>query len=126
MLRFRLHTLYWYCKVNIGAIKDFFIRNTLVAVIFFIQWILGNGIWYYISVFGTGWLRAFAISYIGFLYTPAAMEKFVYFFVARWVAKRILKIRKTMNLEPKWQKAYKNITLFPKIIYKSNEIKYER
>ena len=59
-----------------------------------------------------GWLRAFAVSYIAFLYTPLAMEKVVYFFIARWIAKRILKIRKRMNLEPRWQKAYKNISLF--------------
>ena len=75
MFRFRMTTLYWYCKVNIGAIKEFFIRNTLVAIIFFIQWIFGNALWYYISIFGTGWLRAFAVSYIAFFIHTACDGK---------------------------------------------------
>lgn len=115
MFRFKMTTLYWYCKVNAVRIKDFFIRSTLIAILFGIQWVLGNLVWYAFAFVPLG-LPAkfvwFARGYIAFLYSPLAVEKFVYFIVARWIAKRIMKIRKRFNFEPKWQKSYKNITIF--------------
>lgn len=92
--RFNLLTVYWFAKVNVDLIKAFFLRNTLIAIIFFIQWILGNLIWYYIALMNWGWISWFARAYLIFLYSPLAMEKVVYILVAIWLSKLFTKKKK--------------------------------
>ena len=98
-LNFNLYTLYWYAKVNIDLIKHFFLRNTLVAIIFFIEWVIGNLIWYYIAVMNWGWLSWFARVWLAFLWSPLAIEKAVYIVFAIWLSKKIIKVRNKMKGE---------------------------
>ncbi|NBL01059.1 MAG: hypothetical protein EOM50_24300 [Erysipelotrichia bacterium] len=118
MLGFKFHVFRMYLKVNVHRLREFAIRNTLVAVIFLIQWILGNLVWYAFAFIPMGlpkFFVRFARGYIGFLYSPAAAEKAFYYIFAVFLARRIRKAQKRFKFEPKWQKAYKRITLLSKI-----------
>ncbi len=96
-LLFTWYTLYWYARINIDLIKAFFLRNTLVAIIFFVQWIFGNVIWYYIAIMNWGWWSWFARVYLAFLWSPLAIEKAVYLIIAIWLSKVIMNLKKKSN-----------------------------
>lgn len=97
--RFNIHILFLYAKVNIGLIRNFFLRNTLVSIIFFIEWVIGNLIWYYIAVMNWGWLSWFARVWLAFLWSPLAIEKAIYIVIAIWLSKKIIKVRNKMKGE---------------------------
>ena len=99
-------TIYLWWQVNKGNINILYIWNlfwawvkpylTLKMIpIVLSLWLLTNGIWYIIGFvpfsFIPASLSSFARWYIGFLYTPIAMEKFLILYLAKVIYKAFYK-----------------------------------
>ena len=81
------------CNLFWGWIKPFFTPKMIPIVLSL--WLITNGMWYIIGFvpfsFIPASLRSFARLYIGFLYTPIALEKLLILYLAKVIYKAFYK-----------------------------------
>lgn len=77
MKNFRLTLLSFKYLIFIEKDNIIFLVKTspLAMLIFGIEWLLMNGIWYAIAGLDLGWLSIFARGYLVFLWSPLSVEK---------------------------------------------------
>jgi hypothetical protein len=73
---------------------DLFKRAPLATLIFGLEWLLMNGVWYLIAGLNLGWISVFARAYLVFLWSPLSVEKAFQIPLAFYLAKKIKLIRK--------------------------------
>ncbi len=99
-------TIYLWWRINKGNFNILYIWNSFwgwvkpyltlkMIPIVLSLWLFTNGIWYIIGFvpfsFIPNWLSSFAKWYIGFLYTPIALEKLLILYLAKVIYKAFYK-----------------------------------
>lgn len=110
MLSSLLLTSYSICLILVVKFDGFvFLLKTspLAALIFTVEWLLMNGIWYVISGFNLGWLSIFARGYLIFLWSPWSVEKVIQIPLAFYLARKIIKLKEGINYGRNKKYSYK-------------------
>jgi hypothetical protein len=94
-----------------GWVRPYFTLKMIPIILSL--WLMTNGIWYMIGFVPFTWvsppLRAFARWYIGFLYTPMAMEKVVIIMIAKPIYKFLYRTSFVEYYDVKLKYDYKEV-----------------